>query len=234
MVRVLLVAVLASVACVPRVALADAVPPKPLFCFPGDVGVSSHAGAECVPKAPEDCPPGYKGVQGGTCELAPCATDEHCKDGRRCFQVDACQELRELYWTGFGWSADGRSPYSRSPLPPPPEGAPPKAWVKLHVCGQDGPCNASAECRPMGLCVPADAVGETKAKIVAAAPVAEELPPKVRWQDLMAPDQASRDHSGFGGGCRRGCSVSSRSDAARWLALPLLIGAALGYRRRTR
>jgi MYXO-CTERM domain-containing protein len=84
------------------------------------------------------------------------------------------------------------------------------------------------------MCVPADAVGKTKAKIVAAAPVAEELPPKVDLRDLMAPDQASRDHSGFGGGCRKGCSVSSTSEAARWLAWPLLIAAAFWCRRRTR
>src|SRR6188768_3784167 len=116
------------------VARADAVPPEPLFCLSGQVGVSSHTGgSECVPKAPTDCPPGYRGVVGGKCVLAPCATDQQCETDHRCYQVDACQELRELTWTSWGWSAQPGG-YSRAVPGPPPAGPAPKAWVKLHVC----------------------------------------------------------------------------------------------------
>jgi MYXO-CTERM domain-containing protein len=165
--------------------------------------------------------------------LAPCATDQQCETDHRCYQVDACQELRELYWTVGGWSALPNVGYSRAVPGPPPAGPAPKAWVTLHVCEQDGPCNAPAECRPQGLCVAANAVGKTKAKIVAAAPVAEALPAGVDPYRLLAPDQASRDHSGAGGGCRKGCTVASTNEVAGWLALPLLTGLAL-WRRRER
>src|SRR6187551_3370217 len=74
------------------------------------------------------------------------------------------------------------------PPAPAPEGSAPKAWVKLHVCGQDGSCEAPAECRPIGLCYPPDAVGKTKAKVALAAPPPEQLPDGVYSQSLIAPD----------------------------------------------
>jgi len=87
----------------------------------------------------------------------------------------------------------------------------------------------------MGLCVAATAVGKTEAKIVAAPPVAEALPAGVDPYRLLAPDQASRDHSGAGGSsCRKGCSVSSTSEAACWFVLPSLAVVALCRRRRAR
>src|SRR4051812_41566044 len=92
---VLLLAIIATLLPSQR-AWADAVPPPPLFCLPGEEGISTHHGPKCVPKAPTDCAPGYRGVQGGNCVLDPCASDQECKDGRRCLQVEACQELREL------------------------------------------------------------------------------------------------------------------------------------------
>jgi MYXO-CTERM domain-containing protein len=224
-----------------KLAWADAVPPPPEDCPKGQVGVTSHRGPACVLEAPKDCAPGYRGNVGGTCSLAACSSDQECEGGTRCFQVDTCQEHRELHWDGWGWSA--RRPVAVSgnfmagPARPAPEGPPPSAWIKLRICGQDGPCNAPAECRPAGLCYPPNAVGKTKAKVVAAAPVAEALPEGVYPQTLIAPDQGrnvEKTGSDNGGGCRKGCSVSSTPQLVGWFALPLLAGAGLWRRRRAR
>lgn len=220
-------------------AFADAVPPPPENCAPGLVGVTSHGGPECVPEAPKDCAPGYRGDVGGSCVLAACNSDQECDAGRRCVQVDVCQELRELNWSGWGWRAQRpmvRGNFLGGPPAPPPAGDPPKAWVKLRICGQDGACNAPAECRPMGLCYPTDA-GNTKAKVVAIAPVPEALPDGVYPLDLLASDpkgEAERAKRDGSGGCRRGCAVASAPAVAGWLALPLLVAITLSFRRRAR
>ena len=228
--RVALLAAIIGTLLSSKHARADAVAPPPLFCLPGQEGISTHYGPRCVPKAPTDCAPGYRGVQGGDCVLDPCASDQQCKDGRRCLQVDACQELRELKWRGRGWSQSGSPGYSRGVVAlPQPEGPAPKAWIKLRICGQDGACNAPAECRPMGLCYPPD--GDPKAKIVAAAPTPEVLPAGVYPSDLIAPTPPNSDVGH--GGCRRGCAVSSTSDFASWLAIPLVIATG-AWRRRGR
>lgn len=236
--RVLFVAAGCAVALPSRLALADAVPPEPL-CPPGQVGVTSHRGPACVLAAPKHCPPGYRGELGGTCALAPCASDRECDADRRCFQVEACQELRELHWTGFDWSVQPGSASSHRRAPQPaPEGSPPKLWVKRHVCGQEDACEAPAQCRPTGLCYPPSLVGKTKTKVVAAAPVPEDLPPGVFPYSLIAPDAkrkaaeptpASLDKSD--GSCRKGCSVASTPRLAVWLGLPLLVAAAWWHRR---
>lgn len=222
-----------------KLAFADAVPPPPDDCPAGQVGVTSHGGPACVPEAPKNCAPGYRGEVGGSCVLAACSSDQECEAGTRCMQVDACQELRELHWTGWGWSAERpmiRGNVLGGPPAPAPEGDRPKAWVKLRICGQDAACNAPAECRPMGLCYPPKA-GNSKAKVAAGPPKPEELPEGVFPGSLLISDPkgeseklAQRDSSG----CRRGCSVSSGPEVAGWLALPLLVAATLSYRRRQR
>ena len=219
------------------VARADVVMPPPEDCPPGQVGTTSHGGPSCVREAPKNCAPGYRGEVGGGCVLAACSSDQECEGGRVCVQVDACQELRELHWTGWGWSAQGRVVPSNllgGPPAPRPEGDAPKAWVKLRICGQDGACNSPAECRPMGLCYPLGAIGKTKAKIVSAPPAAEELPEDVSSHSLIASDPRteaeipeSRD-----GGCRKGCSVSASANLGSWLSVPLLAAAGLWRRRR--
>ena len=235
---VLFVVVASTVWLPSRVALADAVPPAPDDCPRGQVGVTSHGGPQCVPDAPKDCAPGYRGEVGGGCVLAACSTDQECATGSRCLQVDTCQELRELQWTGWGWSAQrafARDNFLGGPPAPRPEGDAPKAWVKLRICGPDGPCDAPAECRPMGLCYLTNSVGRTKAKVVAAAAVPEQLPDGVSAYSLIAPDPGRDPNLNSGsGGCRKGCSVSSTSAVVGWLALPLLAGAALWRRRRPR
>jgi hypothetical protein len=222
-----------------KLAFADAVPPPPDDCAPGMVGVTSHGGPQCVPEAPKDCAPGYQGEVGGNCVLAACASDQQCEAGNRCVQVDVCQVLRELNWTGWNWQAQRpmvRGNLLGEPPSPPPAGDPPKAWVKLNICGQDGPCNAPAECRPMGLCYPPKA-SNTKAKVVPIAPVPEVLPEGVYPNNLLASDpkgEAERAKRDSSGGCRRGCTVSSVPAVAGWLALPLLVAVTLAYRRRAR
>ena len=224
-----------------RLAFADAVPPPPDSCPAGQVGVTSHGGPQCVPEAPKDCAPGYRGEVGGNCVLAACASDQECEAGSRCVQVDVCQELRQLHWTGWGWSAEApmvRGNFLGGPPAPAPEGDSPMGWVKLRICGQDAACNAPAECRPMGLCYPPKG-GNPKAKVVAAAPAPEELPDGVSPRSLLASDptgesERAAKREGNGGGCRRGCTVSSTPALASWLALPLLGAATLLYRRRAR
>lgn len=233
--------VLVAASCVwllPSAARADAVMPPPEDCPPGQVGTTSHGGPACVREAPKNCAPGYRGEVGGSCVLAACASDQECEGGQRCLQIDACQELRELHWTGWGWSAQRRVVPSNllgGPPRPQPEGDPPTAWVKLRICGQDGACNSPAECRPMGLCYPPSSVGKTKAKVVSAPPAAEELPEDVSSYSLIAADPRteaempeSRD-----GGCRKGCSVSTTANLASWFSVPLLLGLKLWRRRRS-
>jgi hypothetical protein len=218
------------------VAHADAVMPPPEDCPPGQVGTTSHGGPACAREAPKNCAPGYRGEVGGSCVLADCSSDAECEAGTRCVQVDACQELRELYWNGWYWRAQQRVPRSNllgGPPAPQPEGDPPKAWVKLRICGQDGACNSPAECRPMGLCYPPSAIGKTKAKVVSAPPVAEELPEDVSSRALIASDPrtAAEKPESREGGCRRGCSISTSANLANWLSLPLLMAAILRRRR---
>lgn len=219
------------------VARADVVMPPPDDCPQGQVGTTSHGGPACTREAPKNCAPGYRGELGGSCVLAACSSDEECEAGTRCVQVDACQELRELYWTGWGWRAQQRVVRSNllgGPPAPQPDGDPPKAWVKLRICGQDGACNSPAECRPMGLCYPPSAIGKTKAKVVSAPPVAEELPEDVSSRSLVASDPRTEAEmpESREGGCRRGCSISTSANLASWLSVPLLLAAILRRRGR--
>ena len=136
---------------------ADAVPPPPDDCPPGKVPTTSHGGPACEDPAPTNCPPGYRGYVGGRCELFPCSRNAECLKGERCREVPVCQEYRELYWTGWGWSRNdppNRSNLLAEPPSDPPEGSPPKAWVPLDVCGPNGKCAEHAECRPLLLCYP--------------------------------------------------------------------------------
>ncbi|MGC4093165.1 MAG: hypothetical protein QM756_35810 [Polyangiaceae bacterium] len=225
-------------------ARADAVPPPPNDCPAGQVGVTSHRGPACVTEAPSNCAPGYHGRTGGTCYLAICSTDKECEAGERCLQVDTCQEFRELNWDGWRWQSQPVSvpggTVGRVPTPTAaPDGPPPKAWLKLSICGQDGPCNAPAECRPAALCFPSKALGQTKAKVVVAPPTPEQLPENVSPWSLLPPDRpppksSTTDSHRGGGGCRSGCAVANTNEAAPWLLLlaPLL-GAGL-WRRRAR
>ncbi len=232
-----------------------------MSCPPGQVGITSHAGPQCVKKAPEDCPPGYRGVIRGRCVLATCSSDAQCKQGRRCIQIATCQEYRELHWTGWGWSAERPTPmrhnFFAGPPAPRPPGPPKKDWVKLHICGQDGPCNAPAKCRPAGLCYPPDAIGKTKAKVVTSTdadaqvqgtdPSAATNPTGGATTDTPAatndvargipgapaPTPGSQEPmTDAGGGCRKGCSATANGSAMGWVLLPLLAGLGLLRRRR--
>lgn len=239
-------------------ARADAVPPPPASCPKGQVGITDHGGPRCVPEAPKNCAPGYRGELGGRCVLATCSSDNHCEGGRRCFQIETCQEFRELHWTGWGWSAQrpaSRDSFLAGPPRPQPSGPPEKAWVNLHICGQDGPCNAPAECRPTGLCYPPGSVGKTKAKVVdGTAPETpatsgsagtggtptNETPPDApagtsgaeATPDPAAPRTKPDASSNDSGGCRRGCSMASTRSPVGWLGLAVL--AFLGALRRGR
>jgi hypothetical protein len=224
-------------------ARADAVPPPPDSCPKGHVGITDHGGPRCVLEAPKNCPPGYRGVLGGKCALATCSSDDQCEAGRRCLQIETCQEFRELRWTGWGWSAQRMAPRDNllaEPPSPQPDGPPKKAWVQLHICGQDGPCNTPAECRPASLCYPPDAIGKTQAKVAAqpqpvssgeaGASPTEDTPGETYVDESASPVTAAAPESG--GGCRKGCSAGSTATALGWVALPLL--ACLGWWRRKR
>jgi uncharacterized protein (TIGR03382 family) len=245
-----------------RTARADAVPPPPAHCPKGQVGITGHGGPKCVPEAPKNCAPGYRGEIGGNCVLARCGSDSQCEGGQRCLQIEVCQEYRELHWTGWGWSAQRAVPRDNllaEPPSPPPDGPPRKDWVLLSICGQDGPCNAPAQCRAAGLCYPPGAIGKTKAKL--AAPGTPDAPPPNASAPTFAtpPDEGSAgandtaDTNGVataptsspgpttprdtpisegGGGCRKGCSASSTPPLSGWMALPLLAG--VGLLRRSR
>lgn len=220
------------------VARADAVPPEPDDCPPGQVGVTSHRGPECVLEAPDDCAPGYRGQLRGTCVLAACINDSSCKEGERCMQVDTCQEYRKLHWTGWGWSAQRPTPAGNllaEPPSPAPLGPAKKAWVQLKICGQDGPCEAPAECRPAALCYPDEAIGKTKAKV--SRPGSETPPPDDEDDTIIDPSgyqpgqTSPRDTrpTTDGGGCRKGCTTASTTaqdtmvGAGLWLALALML-----------
>lgn len=228
------------------VARADAVPPAPDDCPPGRVGVTSHSGPECVLEAPDDCAPGYRGQLRGTCVLATCSGDSGCKEGERCLKVDTCQEFRELHWTGWGWSAQRPTPAGNllaEPPSPPPPGPPKKAWVQLKICGQDGSCEAPAECRTAALCYPETAIGKTKAKV--NQPGSEVPAPDDDPDDPASKHDTVVDPSGYqpgrtspgqdahpntdSGGCRKGCTTASTTaqdtmvGAGLWLALALMV-----------
>ncbi len=165
-------------------------------------------------------------------------------------QIATCQEYRELHWTGWGWSAKRPTPmrhnFLAGPPAPQPPGPPKKDWVKLHICGQDGPCNAPAKCRAAGLCYPPDAIGKTKAKIVTSAatnPTGGAPPsPPTATKDVAqgnggAPAPAPGGQEAItdgGGGCRKGCSATAKGSAMGWVVLPLLAGLGLLRRRRRR
>jgi len=228
-------------------ARADAVPPAPDSCPPGQVGVTGHQGPACVPEAPDDCAPGYHGQVGGKCVLAACSSDASCEPDERCMQVDTCQEFRELHWSGWGWSAQRPRParnFIAGPPAPRPRGPAKKAWVQLSICHQDGPCASPAECRPADLCYRKDAIGKTKAKVAERGTPATDPAPS--GQDPPAPKADTVvDPSGYepksrsedttaadGGGCRKGCTTASTSSHDGFLGAGLWILAALTLRRR--
>jgi MYXO-CTERM domain-containing protein len=245
---------------VSSIAHADAVPPPPKSCPKGHVGVTDHGGPKCVLAAPKNCAPGYRGALGGTCVLATCSSDDQCDDGRRCLLVETCQEFRELHWTGWGWGA--QRPMQRDnlfggPPRPRPDGPAKKAWVSLNICGQDGPCKAPAECRPVAHCYPPSAVGKTKAKIVTSDGSGTPPAPSGDTSEFATPPPDAVETAGGGGagndvanqprgvnpdkdapasdsegGCRKGCSVTSTPSLVGWVGLPLL--ACLGLLRRRR
>lgn len=231
---------------------ADAVPPPPKSCPPGQVGVTSHGGPRCVPEAPTDCAPGYRGRVGGDCVLATCSDDKQCDADERCMKVETCQEFRELHWTGWGWSAQRPvrtgNMFAGPPRPQPP-GPPKKAWVQLNICGQDGACKAPAECRPTSLCYPMASIGQTKATVAergapdpsppdaGSSSGGEEtfVQPPTPSPSPPAPgpgptesDQPTAD----GGGCRKGCSATSSPVDLGWSGVSIWTMALLISRRR--
>lgn len=214
-------------------AFADAVPPEPDDCPSGQVGITSHSGPECVLEAPKDCPPGYRGALRGKCVLATCSEDGQCDQGRRCLPIQTCQEFRELNWNGWGWSAKTevvrRDNLFAEPPSEQPDGPPKKAWVLLRICGQDGPCNAPAECRPTSLCYPPNAVGQTGATAGGTPDPDNQNGTYVDESASPVTRQAPTSSDG-GGGCRKGCSAGSSASTPGWLALSLL--GILGWWRR--
>lgn len=214
-------------------ALADAVPPAP-WCLPGEVSYSSHQGGGCRVAAPKDCDPGYRGQVGGICVLQACTSDTSCQPGEACLFVDTCTEERDLIWNGYGWAAASPG-YSRGAFRPAP-GPPPKAWVRLNICGQDGACAAPRECRATQLCYPKEVVGKTKAKVAKTRAVPEALPDGVMeyqlFPDASDPAVTTPRSKAMSPMCRRGCAVASTSSVASWFALPALACAALWWRRR--
>jgi MYXO-CTERM domain-containing protein len=199
-------------------AWADAVPPPPDDCPKGMVGTTSHGGPRCEKEPPTDCAPGYRGAVGGSCELANCTIDAQCEAGLRCLAATTCQEFRELHWTGWNWSAQApvtrHNLFAEAPSEAPDE-PPPKEWVVLHICGQDGPCPSPAECRTSKLCY-----SEKQ-------PVSERPMPKGGSSPSTGPTVTSERP----GGCGRGCAVSHTERSHLWLSLILLV--ALIGRRRT-
>jgi hypothetical protein len=236
-------------------ARADAVPPPPEHCPKGKVPITSHAGPECIDEAPKDCAPGYRGALGARCVLATCATDAQCEGGQRCLQIETCQEYRELHWSGWGWEAKRAAPRDNllaEPPMPQPDGPPKEAWVLLRICGQDGPCDPPAECRPAGLCYPPDQVGKTKATVVATG---DAVPPPDSTSEVYVPSaDVPSGHLGKrgrgdaattiagssapeapetdAGGCRKGCAMASTLPLLGWIGVPLLVGVVVVRRSR--
>ncbi|MDC0744561.1 hypothetical protein [Polyangium mundeleinium] len=116
-------------------ARADVVGPKPFFCGPGKVGVSSHEGSRCEKKAPTNCPPGWGGVIGGECRIATCRSDRDCAGDETCDEVMACIETRPLF--------DRRHPLAM----------PMSYDAELGICGPGAACDAPRRCEKRSVCV---------------------------------------------------------------------------------
>jgi len=135
----------------PRRARADAVPPPPDTCPPGQIGITSHAGPACVLKAPDDCAPGWRGVERGQCRLALCdGTDRACAAGDHCVPADLCVVESVRRWN-----------YSDAPVHRGPELAAPPRYLSdpahdfraVDVCRQEAWC-ALGSCEALHVCLP--------------------------------------------------------------------------------
>lgn len=128
---------------------ADAVPPPPRSCPPGQVGVTSHAGPRCVPKAPTNCPAGWYGVVGGECLVHTCETDDVCGKGKHCREVDVC--LHE--WFQEWGEATRPDPFTLAA--PPRRFDPPVRRVDVvNICTSDGRCGGKDTCAKGKVCLP--------------------------------------------------------------------------------
>ena len=153
----------------PSTAPADVVVPPPTNCPRGEVGVASHDGPRCVKAAPKDCPTGWRGTLGGTCMLAPCASDASCRAGEACLEHAVC--LAPFAEDFYDYGEEERDEHGtlepiegsllRSPGllagPIMPRTKRPKPVIRYNatnVCSREVACGAPATCQKEKLCVP--------------------------------------------------------------------------------
>lgn len=140
-----------------RAASADAVPPPPVQCPPGTVGVTDHGGPRCEKVAPTNCPNGWFGVVGGRCVLHQCTEDAQCSHvGKVCRPATLCFEPRTRSSTCGALEVPRGSELGvprvlGEPCAQLPE--PVTDWVAVNVCGASRACASPSECRPGSLCV---------------------------------------------------------------------------------
>jgi hypothetical protein len=133
------------------IAFADAVPPPPRNCPPGQVGITSHGGPRCVPAAPKSCPAGWRPQIGGVCVVAVCFEDANCEAGQKCKQAEVCLQERLVEW--------GEAPQSRvDPFlfaEPPRHNVPPRKVIEtIDVCGDKRSCPDDSKCDTGKICLP--------------------------------------------------------------------------------
>src|SRR5687768_557710 len=146
-------------AAAPR-AHADAVPPAPENCPPGQVGTTSHGGPRCEKAPPKNCPIGWVGVIGGTCRLHTCSEDGHCQGeggAKVCRDYSLCHQPKTRAKTCGALAPPPRSAEMAMVLPGAcvPLEQPVTDWIPINVCGGAERCPSPSECRPGKLCVPA-------------------------------------------------------------------------------
>lgn len=152
--------VLRGLVLAPGLLHADAVPPPPSKCPPGQVGITGHGGPRCVASAPTDCPPGWRGVLGGTCQVYSCQTSAECGPGGRCQPTRVCIHEYLQEW-GYGASlalpALGKELYSA----PPQRFDPPRRVQEVvdicragELCPAESTCGAGSVCLPKGVAAP--------------------------------------------------------------------------------
>lgn len=140
---------LAGLCGLPAGVRADAVPPPPSRCPPGQIGVTSHAGPQCVLPPPKDCPPGWRGTNGGVCLVWSCTSDAQCGDGARCSAADLClaESLQE-----WGAADAPVRPLFAGPLQ---HFDPPRRVVTaVDVCPAARACPKGSECKQGKVCLP--------------------------------------------------------------------------------